>query len=156
MSSTSALWRMMLMSSKAFRLMIRLNVYAGIATKIPAPVATKASLIAGAMTPIDAFEPSFENVSRIEITVPKSPINGEVEAIIESHVSPLVASLSAREMQTFSFSFVILPLAHFLSTEFTLTGFAPISSDSTAFSSLFCQLPRPATREIKIVKVMIK
>ena len=48
------------------------------------PVATNASLIAGAITAIDEFEPSFEKVSNIEITVPKRPINGEVEAIMAS------------------------------------------------------------------------
>lgn len=59
---------------------------------MPAAVATRASLIAGAMTPKEElFEPSLEKVSKIPITVPNRPINGEVDAIIESMVSPLVA-----------------------------------------------------------------
>ena len=71
-------------------------MYAGIATKIPHPVATSASLIAGAIVSMPEFPPpSFEKVSRILTTVPNSPMNGEVEAIIDSHVSPLVESRSA-------------------------------------------------------------
>ena len=53
--------------------MSKLNVYAGIATKIPQPVATSASEIAGAIIPSDEPPPfpSCENVSKIETTVPK-------------------------------------------------------------------------------------
>ena len=78
------------------------------------PVATNASLIAGAITAIDEFEPSFEKVSNIEITVPKRPINGEVEAIMASQARPLVASRSAREIQMLIFSLHNEPVPHFL------------------------------------------
>ncbi len=40
---------------------------------------------------------SFEKVSRIPMTVPKRPMNGEVEAMIESQVRPLVETLIASE-----------------------------------------------------------
>ncbi len=58
-----------------------------------------ASEIAGATTESDALDcdPSFEKVSSIPITVPKRPIKGEVEAIIESQVSPLVETRIASE-----------------------------------------------------------
>ena len=69
------------------------------ATAIPAAVAISASEIAGATTESDALdcEPNFVNVSSIPITVPNNPINGEVEAMIESQVSPLVETLMASE-----------------------------------------------------------
>jgi len=69
------------------------------ATAIPAAVAMSASEIAGATTEREAllWEPSFENVSKIPITVPKSPINGDVDAMIESQVSPLVETRMASE-----------------------------------------------------------
>ena len=84
--------------------MSKLNVYAGMATKIPQPVATSASEIAGAIIPSDEPPPfpSCENVSKIETTVPKRPIKGEVDAITLSHVSPLVAFFSAILIHTFS------------------------------------------------------
>ncbi len=58
-----------------------------------------ASEIAGATTESDALDcdPSFEKVSSIPMTVPKRPIKGEVEAIIESQVSPLVETRIASE-----------------------------------------------------------
>jgi len=58
-----------------------------------------ASEIAGATTESDALDcaPSLEKVSSIPITVPKRPIKGEVEAIIESQVSPLVETRIASE-----------------------------------------------------------
>jgi len=58
-----------------------------------------ASEIAGATTDKEAddWAPSFENVSRIPMTVPKRPMNGEVEAMIESQVRPLVDTLIASE-----------------------------------------------------------
>jgi len=70
------------------------------ATTIPAAVAIRASDIAGATTARDAEDcaPSFEKVSRMPITVPNNPIKGEVDAIIESHVSPLVETLMASEV----------------------------------------------------------
>ena len=128
------------------------------ATKIPQPVATSASEIAGAITPRDepAPFPSCENVSKIDTTVPKRPINGEVEAITLSQVSPLVAFFSAMLMQTFSFSFEILPLAHFFKDESFGIFLAPISSASSAFCSRFCQAPMPAILEKRIVKLTIK
>ena len=69
------------------------------ATAIPAAVAMSASEIAGATTESDALDcaPNLENVSSIPITVPKSPINGEVDAIIESQVSPFVETLMASD-----------------------------------------------------------
>ena len=69
------------------------------ATAIPAAVAMSASEMAGATTESDAddCEPSFENVSKIPMTVPNKPINGEVEAIMESQVNPLVETLIASE-----------------------------------------------------------
>lgn len=69
------------------------------ATAIPAAVAISASEIAGATTLKEALDcsPNLENVSSIPITVPNNPINGEVEAIIESHVSPLVETLIASD-----------------------------------------------------------
>lgn len=69
---------------------------------MPAAVATRASLIAGAIIPKDALElcPKPLKVSRIDTTVPKRPINGDVEAIIESQAKPLVAFFSATFLQT--------------------------------------------------------
>jgi len=69
------------------------------ATAIPAAVAISASEMAGATTEREAedCEPSLENVSSIPITVPKRPIKGEVEAIIESQVRPLVETRIASE-----------------------------------------------------------
>ena len=69
------------------------------ATAIPAAVAMSASEIAGATTESDAEDcaPNFENVSSMPITVPKRPIKGEVEAMIESQVSPLVETRIASE-----------------------------------------------------------
>lgn len=66
---------------------------------MPAAVAISASEIAGATTESEALDcdPSFVNVSSIPITVPKSPIKGEVEAMIESQVSPLVEILIASD-----------------------------------------------------------
>ena len=66
---------------------------------MPAAVAISASEIAGATTESDALDcdPSFEKVSSMPITVPKRPINGDVEAIIESQVSPLVETRIASE-----------------------------------------------------------
>ena len=69
------------------------------ATAIPAAVAISASEMAGATTESDALdcEPNFEKVSSIPITVPKRPIKGDVEAIIESHVKPFVETLIASD-----------------------------------------------------------
>ncbi len=69
------------------------------ATAIPAAVAMSASEMAGATTLNEALDcvPNFEKVSSIPITVPKSPINGEVDAMMESHVSPFVETLIASE-----------------------------------------------------------
>ena len=55
--------------------------------------------MAGATTESEALdcEPNFENVSSIPITVPNKPIKGDVDAIIESQVSPLVETLIASE-----------------------------------------------------------
>jgi len=69
------------------------------ATAIPAAVAISASEIAGATTDKEAedCEPNFENVSSIPITVPNRPINGAVEAMIESQVRPFVETRIASE-----------------------------------------------------------
>ena len=69
------------------------------ATAIPAAVAISASEMAGATTEREAEDcaPNFVKVSSIPITVPKRPINGEVEAMIESQVSPLVETRMASE-----------------------------------------------------------
>lgn len=69
------------------------------ATAIPAAVAISASEMAGATTDKEAedCEPSFEKVSSIPITVPKRPMKGEVEAMIESQVSPFVETRIASE-----------------------------------------------------------
>lgn len=66
---------------------------------MPAAVAISASDMAGATTLKEALDcvPSFEKVSSIPITVPKSPIKGEVDAIIESTVSPFVETRIASE-----------------------------------------------------------
>ncbi len=58
-----------------------------------------ASEIAGATTESEALDcpPSLVNVSSIPITVPKRPIKGDVEAMIESHVKPLVETRIASE-----------------------------------------------------------
>ncbi len=55
--------------------------------------------MAGATTDSDALDcvPSLEKVSNIPITVPKRPINGDVEAIIDNHVRPLVDTLIASD-----------------------------------------------------------
>jgi len=69
------------------------------ATAIPAAVAISASEMAGATTESAAedCEPSLEKVSSIPMTVPKRPINGEVEAIIDNQVSPLVETRIASD-----------------------------------------------------------
>ncbi len=69
------------------------------ATAIPAAVAISASEMAGATTESEAddCEPSFEKVSKIPMTVPKRPMKGEVEAMMESQVKPLVETLMASE-----------------------------------------------------------
>ncbi|MEY3089903.1 MAG: hypothetical protein RL113_219 [Pseudomonadota bacterium] len=66
---------------------------------MPAAVAISASEIAGATTFNDALDspPSLLKVSKIPITVPKSPIKGEVDAIIESQVNPRVETRIASE-----------------------------------------------------------
>ena len=84
-------------------------IYAKIATKIPAAVATKASLIAGAITEkltLLTVE-NFANDSKIPITVPNNPINGAVEEIIDNQEMPLLASLINDISQTFKNSFDI-------------------------------------------------
>ena len=48
---------MILITSYALRFISKLKVYAGIATKIPHPVATSASLIAGAIVSMPEFPP---------------------------------------------------------------------------------------------------
>ena len=56
-------------------------------------MATNASEIAGAITDRDAEPPPLPKaakVSNILTTVPNNPINGEVEAIIDRVVKPLV------------------------------------------------------------------
>jgi len=55
--------------------------------------------MAGATTDKEAedCELSLEKVSSIPITVPKRPIKGEVAAIIESQVSPLVETRIASD-----------------------------------------------------------
>ncbi len=55
--------------------------------------------MAGATTVNEALdcEPSLEKVSSIPITVPKRPIKGEVDAMIESQVSPLVETRIASD-----------------------------------------------------------
>jgi len=55
--------------------------------------------MAGATTLKDALDcvPSFVNVSKIPITVPKRPINGEVDATIDNIVNPLVDTRIASE-----------------------------------------------------------
>ena len=80
-----------------------------------------------------------KNVSKIETTVPNKPINGEVEAMILSQVSPLVAFFSAMLMQTFSFSFEILPFAHFFKDESFGIFLAPMRSASRALCSRFAK-----------------
>ena len=74
-------------------------MYANVATAIPAAVAINASEIAGATTLKEALDcvPSFVNVSSMPITVPNSPIKGEVEAIMDNMVSPLVETRIASE-----------------------------------------------------------
>ena len=69
------------------------------ATPIPAAVAIRASDIAGATTLNEALDcaPNCVNVSSIPTTVPKRPMKGEVEAMIESHVSPLVETRIASD-----------------------------------------------------------
>ena len=87
----------MLTISKAFRFIIKLKLYAGIATKIPQPVATNASEIDKAMAFMPPAEASsLAKVSSMLTTVPKSPIKGEVEATIASKVKPLVPFDSAK------------------------------------------------------------
>lgn len=74
-------------------------MYANVATAIPAAVAINASDIAGATTLNEALDcaPNFVNVSRIPTTVPKRPMNGEVEAMIESQVRPFVETRIASD-----------------------------------------------------------
>lgn len=59
----------------------------------------RASEIAGATTLKDALDcvPNLENVSSIPMTVPKRPMKGEVDAMIESQVKPLVETRIASE-----------------------------------------------------------
>lgn len=119
-------------------------MYAGIATKIPPAVATKASLIAGAMMLRLAFVlcPSLPNVCKIDTTVPKSPINGEVEAMIESHESPVVTLFSATFLHTFKKEAAYFCDAHFDKIELLLGVFAP----SSIFSRESCSLSFHAER----------
>ena len=55
--------------------------------------------MAGATTDREAddWEPSLEKVSSIPITVPKRPMKGDVAAMIESQVKPLVETRIASE-----------------------------------------------------------
>ena len=81
-------------------------MYAKIATKIPAAVAIKASLITGAIVAkltLLAVE-NFANDSSIPTTVPNNPIKGAVEEIIDNHDSPVLASLTKEISLTFKIS----------------------------------------------------
>ena len=79
------------------RFIIRLKLYAGMATNIPHPVATSASDIDKAIAFIPPAEASsLAKVSSMLTTVPKSPIKGDVDATIARIVKPLVALLSAK------------------------------------------------------------
>ena len=145
------------MSSYDFLFSKRWKVYAGIATNIPAPVATKASLIAGAITDKLAFEvPIFVKVSSIPTTVPKSPIKGDVEAIIDNQVSPDVEFFSAIALQTESFSFVVSPVEYFLTTVVKFEILPPSKRESSALISDDIHKFRDIIFEIKIEKVVIK
>lgn len=78
-------------------------MYANIATKIPAAVATNASLITGAITEkltLLAVE-NFANDSNIPTTVPNKPIKGAVDDTIDNHEIPVLASLTKEISHTF-------------------------------------------------------
>lgn len=95
------------------------KVYANIATKIPAAVATKASEIAGAIVAKLTFD-WFANLakdSKIPITVPNRPTNGEVVETIDNHERPELASLINEISQALNISFDGVELAHLLSLE---------------------------------------
>ncbi len=81
-------------------------MYANMATKIPAAVATNASLITGAITEkltLLAVE-NFANDSKIPTTVPNKPINGAVDETIDNHEIPVLASLTKEISHTFKSS----------------------------------------------------
>ena len=66
------------------------------ATKIPDAVATNASDTPEAIILIVPLAPPIcLKVSKIETTVPKSPIKGVVEETTDRNISPFVASLVA-------------------------------------------------------------
>jgi len=111
-------------------------VYAKIATKIPAAVATKASLIAGAITEkltLLTVE-NFANDSKIPITVPNKPINGAVDEIIDNHEMPVLASLINDISQTFknSFDIGVFPIqCPILESGFIIASLATIELSSS-------------------------
>lgn len=126
---------------------------------MPLAVATRASPIAGAITPKDALEalPNPLNVSRIETTVPNSPINGDVDAMIDNHDNPIVASFSANPEHTFkSFGFIVEPEEHCLKIESLRTFFAPINIEFRDAFSRLDQLDNEKLLDISIVTDMIK
>ena len=127
---------------------------------MPAAVATSASEIAGAITERDEFAPlpSPAKVSRIETTVPKSPIKGEVEAITESHAKPLVALLCASERQILSLLAQTLwpDSTHLARTEPEAGRVDPITRLSSESLSSICHADRPVALESNMVKLKIK
>jgi len=120
-------------------------VYAKIATKIPDAVATKASATPAEMTDIlPVVCPICAKVSKIETTVPNNPINGDVEANMESIERPFVASFVAASIASAKTSFetILLLLIKLFKKEFSLTVVAPSRSDSKEALSLLSQLLR--------------
>jgi|GEM_PF-2716550 hypothetical protein len=80
------------------------------ATNIPAAVATKASLITGAIAEKLTLEIFLKlaNDSKIPTTVPNNPIKGAVEAIIDCQDNPELASLIIEISKTSRDSLFIL------------------------------------------------
>jgi len=120
-------------------------VYAKVATKIPDAVATSASATPAEMTDILPLVcPICANVSKIETTVPNNPINGDVEANMESIERPFVASFVAASIAKAKTSFetILLLFIKLFKKEFSLTVVAPSRSDSKEALSLLSQLLR--------------
>ena len=112
---------------------------AGMAAASPAAVATSASEIPGATTASDA-EPRWPiswNETMMPHTVPKSPINGEVDETIERKDKNLVASLVAEISANRSVPVLRDRLAKNLyKKELSVTSFSPKRSDSKELCSL--------------------
>ena len=112
-------------------------MYAKIATKIPAAVATSASEIAGAITekPTLECDENLANDSKIPTTVPNRPINGEVDETIDNQEIPLLASLIIEISHACNIGFDLILLLHLLRLDSGLNSeFRDVKLSSDFFS----------------------